>query len=393
MTMEINEKLQNFLSSAALVIDDEIENENSTISEIIKTLEESGTIFIKKRELLESVASLGNLGYVILDWDLIKAEDKAELPEGVDIGATLLEGQKERIRDFIKNILQQYFIPIFIFTRESINSIEDYLKCEPIVAEAIDKGRIFLKNKADLANDQVISSLNDWLNNSMAVYTFKVIEEAIEKAKNLYFNEMYQCNLDWPCCVYQTLLKDNPVDINSDFQEFLITSLTSTIDPISFNATGFDKTVNLTPEEILKIFSKIKFLRYSNGQAVGIHTGDMYVCENEESFECWINVSASCDLRKKRCYFVKGESKTSPRSNDIVCTYTVKRILNKKGVEFNLDKAQLIDISEDINELNFVEEGTTKKYVRVGRLLNPYIIGLQNKYSNYITRTGVLREP
>ena len=73
--MEMNEKLKNFLSATALVIDDEIVDENSTISRIISKLEQQGTLFVKHRELLESIDSISNIAFIVLDWDLMKKEE------------------------------------------------------------------------------------------------------------------------------------------------------------------------------------------------------------------------------------------------------------------------------------------------------------------------------
>lgn len=390
--MEMNEKLKNFLSATALVIDDEIVDKDSTISGIVSKLEQQGTLFIKQRELLESIDSISNIAFIVLDWDLIKKEEKDDLPEGVSLGATLLENQKSKIRDFIKDVIGKYFIPIFIFTQENIGSIKEYLENEAVIKEAISKNRVYVCSKSDLQDEQVIVSLNEWLNNSMTVYTYKIMEEAIESAKHRYFNEMFACDLNWPCLVYQTLKADNPVDINSDFQEFLMTSFTSTIEPISFNSSGFEKTVTLESSEIVKIFGKIKYLSYDNQTNVGLHSGDIYINADGEKTEYMINVSAACDMRNKRCYFVFGEEVSSPRKHDIVYTYTVKRILDKQGIEFHLNDAQLIDIAE-ANQITITRQSATKVYNRIGRLLNPYISGLQNKYSDYITRVGALREP
>ena len=389
--MEMNEKLKNFLSSTALVIDDEIVDEKSTISGIVSRLEQQGTLFIKHRELLESIDSISNIAFIVLDWDLMK-EKKDAMPEGVTLGATLLEDQKSKIRDFIKNVIERYFIPIFIFTQENIGSIREYLENEDNIKEAISKNRVYICSKSDLQDEKVIVSLNAWLNNSMTVYTYKIMEEAIETAKHRYFNEMFTCDLNWPCLVYQTLKADNPVDINSDFQEFLMTSFTSTIDPIVFNSSGFDRTVRLESAEVIKIFGKIKFLSYEGQANVGLHSGDIYANSDGEKNEYLINVSAACDMRNKRCYLVMGEETSNPKKHDIVCTYTVKRILDKKGIEFHLDNALLLDIT-DANKITLECDGGAKDYKRIGRLLNPYISGLQNKYSNYITRVGALREP
>lgn len=390
-SMDVNDKLQNFLSATALVIDDEIVDEKSTISGIISELEKRGTLFIKRRDLLDSVDSISNIAFIVLDWDLTKEEDKVELPEGVSLGPTLLDDNKNKVRNFIKEVISKYFIPIFIFTRENIEAIKKYLEDQEIIKEAINKNRVFLSNKSSLENEQVITSLNEWLNTSVTVYTFKIMDEAIEHAKHRFFNEMYACDPNWPCHVYQTLKKDDPADINSDFQEFLMTSYTSTIEPITFDDEGFNKNVTLDDTEILKIYSKIKFLAYKNDWNVGPHPGDIYEIDNDDKTEFYINISASCDMRGSQYYFVKGKVVDNPEEK--ICLYIVKKVMNRQAVCFDFRKVKIAQPQQNYNIISIGDKSNRKNYKRVGRLLSPYINALQEKFSHYITRTGVLREP
>lgn len=389
--MSTNEKLKSFLSSTALVIDDEIIDTNSTISKIVLELENHGTLFVKRRDLPDILESLSNISFIILDWDLTKKEEEDLLPIGVSLGEALLASKKDEIIRFIKNIVTNYFIPIFIFSREDAERIKNCLVGDEQLKNAIEKSKIFICNKNSLQNGLVINSLDDWLNNSMTVYTFKIMEEAIEKAKHRFFNEMFECDPNWPCHVYQTLQKDNPVDINSDFQEFLMTSYVSTIESIQFDSQGFNKEVRLGDVEILKIYNKIKFFEYQKGWNIGPHSGDIYVAENNNDEEYYINISASCDMRGKQYYFVKGNTKNI--EEDKICTYVVYKLLNKSAICFDLRKVKIFKRPSNINILSTGDNSNKKIFNRIGRLLPPYINALQEKYAHFVTRTGVLREP
>jgi len=388
--MPTNEKLQSFLSSTALVIDDEIIDENSTISKIVLELESQGTLFVKRRELTDAVESFSNISFIILDWDLTKKEEIESLPPGVSLGSTLLESKKEEIISFIKTVIKNYFIPVFIFSREDVEDIKKSLLADEQLKIAIEKSKIFICNKNLLQNGQVIDSLNDWLNNSMAVYTFRVMDESIEKAKHRFFNEMFECDPNWPCHVYQTLKKDNPADINSDFQEFLMTSYVNTIESIQFDSQGFDKEVSLGESEILKIYNKIKFFAYQQGWDIGPHSGDIYVAENNNE-EYYINISASCDMRGNQYYFVKGNTKNI--EEDKICTYVVYKLLDKSAICFDLRKVKIFNRPSNINVLTTGDKSNKKIFNRIGRLLPPYINALQEKYAHFVTRSGVLRDP
>lgn len=388
--MEVNDKLQSFLSTTALVIDDEIIDESSTISGIINKLEQHGTLFVKKRELVRSIESISNLSFIILDWDLTKEEEKLDLPVGVSLGSTLIDDNKNDIRNFIINVISNYFIPIFIFTRENIDSIKAYLETRHVIKDAISKNRIFFSNKDSLKDEYVISTLNDWINDSMTVYTYRIMDESIEKAKHRFFNDMYTCDSNWPCHVYQTLKADDSVDINSDFQEFLMTAYTSTIEPIKFENKGFDKIISLDDQEILKIYSKIKFLEYKEDWKVGPHPGDIYVIDNDQKNVFYINISASCDMRSGKYYFIKGRE--LEHTEEKICHYIVRKVMNRQAVCFDFRNVKILKVNKpDVISIGEKKDKTT--YKRVGRLLSPYINALQEKFSNYITRTGVLREP
>lgn len=387
--MQTNEKLQFFLASTALVIDDEIFDEKSTISNIVKKLEEKGTLFIKKKELIGSIDSLSNISFIILDWDLFQLEQEGLSPE-ITIGGELSKSRKAEIISFIKKVVEKFFIPIFVFSRENIDMIKGELEKEDIIKHSIECKKLFLSNKSYLKDEQVITALNNWLNDFMAVYTYKIMEESISMAKHHFFNEMFDCNPNWPCHVYQTLKKDNPVDINSDFQDFLLTALTSTIDPIVFNNEGFERAINLNSTEIIKIYSKIKFMYYKDNMVIGPHPGDVYVSNDDSDY--YINISASCDMREKKYFFIKGEpcEKTREKKNN---NYIIKKFLDKNAVVFCFRKTKIERPTSNYNQITISIDDKNKTYNRKGRLLSPYINAIQEQYSYYIARTGVLRDP
>ena len=388
--MPTNDKLKNFLSSTALVIDDEIIYEESTISRIVAKLEEHGTFFVKRTGLISNIDSLSNVSFVILDWDLTKKEKGSELPAGVSLGATLIESQKEEIISFIKDVVNNYFIPVFIFSREDTEEIKKHVIKDEQLKNAIEKSKIYICNKSTLKDEHVILSLNDWLNNSMAVYTFKIMEESIEKAKHKFFNEMFECNPYWPCHVYKTLKKDNSADINSDFQEFLMTSYVSTIEPIQFDNDGFDRDIDLGKEEVLKIYSKIKFFEYSSTVNVGPHSGDLYVAEDDNN-DYYINITAPCDMRRDEYYFIRGNSNID--KDNPTRFYKVPKLHNKDAICFDLRKVKIFRKPADINKLSVGEKKNKMNFKRIGRLLPPYINALQRKYAHFVTRPGEWRDP
>lgn len=70
-----------------------------------------------------------------------------------------------------------------------------------------------------------------------------------------------------------------------------------------------------------------------------------------------------------------------------------KKVMNRQAVCFDFRKVKIAQPQQNYNIISIGDKSNRKNYKRVGRLLAPYINALQEKFSHYITRTGVLKEP
>lgn len=388
-----NEKIKLLLNSTAVVIDDEIEREGAQINTLIEELEKQGTLFVKLPKIeIQNIEALSNVAFIILDWEF--NENVCELPAGVSLGPEIVENAHDKTVDFIKQITSKYYFPILIFSQQSCENIKSRLENDENLNHCIDTGRIGIFHKQDLIPNKVIDYLNSWLTENLSAHLFIHLRNIIGNTQHQFYNEFDECSVDWPNHVYNNLNQDRPVDIDHEFQEFVLTALASRISPTKFGAT-FKQTSDLSRNEILKIYSCIKFINYNIDQQIGVSSGDLYRKINQDGSFCddyIINITAPCDLRKDKKLFLHGEAyncEVDFESIDKVKEHSIFQICDNDCIKFRFDSFERIKIKDNGDKIIKEDE----KWVRIGRVVHPYITNLQDRFSHYIVRRGVTRTP
>jgi len=389
-----NEKLKLLLNGSAAVIDDEINNPKSSISKIIKCLEKEGTIFIKLNNIRDNVEAFSNLSFIILDWKIVSTQ-QIQLPIGVQLGAELIDPNSDVV-NFLEKSIKKFFMPILIFSGENITIIEERLRRNDLLGKALDSKRLIICNKSELTGAKVKSKLGGWIKDNQSAYLFRHLDKVIRDTEHSFFNEFYDCNKEWPCFVYSSILNDAPVDVDGEFQEFLLTSFVGRMETKKIDLRQ-KKKCKLSKEEILKIYSSIKYINYHENPPVGSYCGDLYVkvCPNGIlSKKCFaLNITAPCDARNKKAIIILGESinfkkKTFTEKQEKPFLHTINQIDVLDKLDFDFRTFSHIDLI-DINKINI----NNKDYKRIGRILHPYITSLQDRFSHYIVRRGVTKTP
>lgn len=393
-----NEKLKLLLNSTAVVIDDEIESEGTQINILIKELEKHGTLFVKLPEInVQSIEAFSNTAFIILDWEF--NEEKYELPEGVSLGSEFVENTHDKTVDFIKQVTSKYYLPILIFSQQSCSNIKSRLENNEYLKHCIETGRIGIFHKQDLIPDKVVEYLDDWLTNNLSAHLFIHLRNIMGDTQHQFYNEFDGCSVDWPNHVYNNLKQDNPVDINQEFQEFILTALASRVSPTKFDAT-FKDIAGLSRDEILKIYSCIKFIKYDTKQQIGVGSGDLYRLVNSDGSFCnkyMLNITAPCDLRKEKMLFLRGQAFNDNVEfdyKDKVCEHSIYQICDNDCIRFKFDTFERIKVKNDGAMITIDKTKTqAETWKRIGRVVHPYITNIQDRFSHYIVRRGVTRTP
>ncbi len=396
--MPINSMFDDFLKSTALIVDDEIEIKRSKIRTIKKNFEGYGTCFISYNDIPPEItwSSFSGISFAILDWEL--TENNIELPAGAEVGRELLNENINNLVNFIKHLVNNYVMPIFIFSNQNIADIEARLNADQDTKWALEQNQILIKSKSNLTGKQIKKSLLSWYKKNPAVYSIKSIEKSINTAKTSLFLSFYKIGRNWPLVVYQAISDDEPCDINQEFSDFILSSISGRFETPQFDETILKKKYKINHSEINNVYGASKLYLYSNQDSTTSYTGDLYCyCRNNNSNkkEYLINITAGCDLRKNYKLFLCGiptKKYTLDPKYGLLNKATSHYIPFTDGhgcLEFFFYKYEKISNTANFNEIIL----DSKTYKRIGRLTTPYISSLQNRFSHYICRQGELRPP
>lgn len=399
--MNTEEILNLFKNSTALIIDDQIYDLRTRINKLKTDFEKKGISFVCYDNIPDNSlwASFDSLSFVIVDWSFNR-----KAIDGVELGPELIREQQQEVVQFIEFLINRYFMPIFIFSQEHISPIKDTLAHNSSIKTAMEKKQIVIKSKKKLSASTVEDIICEWCKYNPAVYTLKILDTSLQKARQNLLSTLNAYDNEWPLIVYQTLKKDESVEINEEFSEFLLNALIGRIPSILYDESIMgEKLKKKNRTELIELYSKAKVVSYDQGQPLGLHTGDIYeYIDNSTQAKYYIvNITARCDLRKKKMLLLKGRPITL-RDKDFDPNYglierktsaLVPSFLGNECVEFRYDSYFTKKLVPSSTELLIGENQDKKKYIRVGKLVHPYITLLQEGYSHFICRHGMTRHP
>lgn len=433
--------VEKLFQGIAVIFDDEISNPTSTISTIKEIIQRKNIPVAVYNEMPrpEIIPSLSNASFVILDWDYTNSELSVEGEERLSLPPELKNEQDENLIRFIRELLRCVFIPVFIFTSKSVDSIKTALRDVGLWYD--DKcNRIFIKQKNDIGSeDKLFGAIEEWLKAMPSVYVLKEWEKNISKNKDAMFLELYGYSPNWVKIIWD-MLKEDSIENHREFGEFVTRNLNNRIGTYEFDEDIIGAERDISPEELSRVVEGERYLVYDTqpGQA---YTGDLF----KDGNKYYLNIRAQCDLSRMdggsdeynpKLYCIKGKKL---RSRDIV-TDDIKMTTEKKlrfGVGKSFSLNEMCEICKNDDELkkfnnNFVnyrnriffrkgaflerndkvivgcianeqmlqfdldisiKEFSDVRDKRIGRILPPYITRIQQKCAQNMVREGVMPIP
>ena len=428
--------VEKLFSGIAVIVDNEIDDSSSSIFNIKKLIEGKNIPVVTFKEIPPSniIPALSGVAFVILDWDYTDGMINIDEDERVVIPATLTEANENQLIDFIKNMLSELFVPVFIFTGKPKDMIIDKLKASGLWMDNISN-RIFVKQKDEVYTDEeLFSAIVEWTKEMPSVYVLKEWEKVIQKAQTSMFNELYKYSPNWANIIWD-MLKDDSINNEQEFGSFVTRSLINRIDGYSFEEDAIKSDVSVNQDELRKVVESERFLYYHD-QPEQAYTGDLFIVEHRY----YLNIRAQCSIARRdengnynpTLYCIKGKKLRNQDivSEDIKLT-TEKELVFGASKRFSLD--DMCEICNDISKLEdfnrnfskhrnsiFFRRGTILerddkviigciadkqailfdmdikvfsfdeiKEKRIGRVLPPYITKIQQKVAANMVREGV----
>lgn len=323
----------------AVIIDDEINDDEAQISNIKKIIESKNIpiVLYDKIPQIEVISALSNSSFIILDWDYSRGEFRQEGEEKVTIGATLGETQEKILIDFIKELMKKVFIPVFIFTFKDTDNVKEKLLDEKLW-ENDRPNRIFIKQKSEISTESdLFSAIEKWIKEMPSVYVLKEWEKKIDETKCRMFLEMYNYSPRWAQIMWKQF-KEDSIDNQRAFGEFITRNLINQIEEFTFDDSIISSNMDVNQEELRRILQGERYLAYnsSNNASKQVHMGDLF----KDNGDYFLNIRAECDTarsKKSDCY-----------NPNLYCI---------KGKRLNISNIIFRDIKiNDANELEFDEE-------------------------------------
>lgn len=430
-----NVKVKALLKGIVVVIDDEISRYGADISKLVRKIEENNipVLSYNKIPTSEYAGALYNASIIILDWRFDSQNEAifyaSERPYG---GEELRENSQKEVIQFIRNVYENLFVPIFIFTNENIEVVQDTLKENNF--EITEKDRIFIEAKDNITDvDALYRRIGNWMDEKPSAYVLKEWDRAFCKSRNEMFLNMYSISHEWVRIMWDMIENDTGgenASCHREFRDFLTRSIVNRLSDIRFDTSCLQSNgIKVSDDAIMKILEAERYITYGEDYLQvdnSPHTGDLFQKEGKY----YLNIRAECDLARKSkvdLYCLKGDEidETNITLDDIHITDDNKLMIASQAYELANESADNIksalvgynkkrilhfgSIIEKANEviipcvagkkvLRFNLDIVVKKFSEMktylqGRLLPPYITRVQQRCAHYIVRTGTLPIP
>ena len=427
--------IEKLFNGIAVIIDNEIEKKTSEIYKIKELIEAKSipvAVFTEVPQL-SVIPALASASFIILDWDYTNGELELEEGERVAIPGTLAANEEERLIEFIKKLLSDIFVPVFIFTAKQTETVIESLR-EVGLWNDKKENRIFVKQKTEVDTDEeLFSAIVEWIKKMPSVYVLKEWERVLREAQNKMFNEFYLYSPNWTQIIWD-MLKEDSIENQQEFGDFVTRSMQNRVQKYSFDEASIRSDTEPNIEELRKVVEGERYLSYVE-QPVQAYTGDLF----KDGRKYYLNIRAQCSLAREEdpeLYCIQGEKLRTQDiiSEDIRLTTEEELVFSAKK-HFSLE--QMREICRDETKLAgfnrnfskhrnsiFFRKGTILerddkiiigcvageqaiqfdmnlkvmkfsdwKAKRVGKVLPPYITKIQQKCAVNMVREGVMPLP
>ena len=401
----------------AVVVDDQVGQQNTAAYALVKELEDAHFPVLRRRVIPpdEEIAHWQAMSLIVLDWDLRGKSDSSQngndldegsAPLGVLLPESLTEDPKIDSCRFVRMLMKDLYCPIFIVSNldgEDIwGQLEDGLS-EDETRQL--KARVLVRGKSQ-NEGSLLESLDDWIAGHPAIYALKTWERGYERAKAALFDDFQQSAVEWPGILWRNSHKDG-VNPNHDLTETISRNLLHRLDPHLFKkdlilSTGDAKSL----DSVRRVLHQQAVLPGVRLHGDVIMPGDFFFQESAEGeTKCIpptidICLTPACDLVPRR-HGVDDIRMLIVRAslvadNELSSKEKIKRILKSSESTTSVLLHHLVP-EDAMYRVRFkhwcIATWGEVKDSRRGRLLDPYVTLLQQRYALFSQRQGLPRLP
>ena len=384
-------ELKDLMSGIGVAIDDAFGRDDDDaqadgIFEIVRQIERNWSLPFSRlpdvpppairRSLLQAAS------FILLDWRLWRT------------AALEREGVKKNI-EFLEEA-KNCFVPVFIFTNDAEEDVIDELPETIYTKEAPEKSFVFVRHKASLFSNKFLkfNDIEGWVRANASVYAMKTWNRVLQVAKAELFGSMYARSPDWPRVFWRAYEEDG-ADPSSSLTHLINDNLRARMRTSAFEADILGgHATDVRRDDLRALIGETCFSPKDTLQGDEVRCGDMFRASKGKYL---LNIRPDCDC-------VARDGQTA----DEVVLYCIE---GKKMRDAELDKQyreghfvesvweNVVFSAHEGRTIRFdfrrfrLEEFSTLRNGRVGRLLHPYLTRLQQRFGLYLQRQGLPRIP
>lgn len=338
-----------------------------------------------------------------MDWELVSISDEEGNP--IPLASELVTSTRDSLLQFIKTIIKDCYVPIFIFSNNEVEDIKNILQKNKI---DIDNAPIFIKSKSNIISDgavKVIEVISAWIDKMPSIYVLKVWDNAVERAKIHTFQQLSNTKY-WPLVIWKTA-EDDSVDPNEELLDVLTQNIFGQMQPLSIEKEQLFKIdeIKSTKDEVLNVL-RVQRLEDCPSKEASM-TGDIYKIKRKY----YLNIRPTCDCvgrkeqectncEKQNCFECSNSNKVYLIKFEALKQQEEKELFEHKyGVFKERNNEAILGPLMDNKFYRFkFQDITIKLYSDVknnkkGRILQPFIRHITERYALYIQRQALPRIP
>lgn len=380
-------ELSQYLSYPVLIIDDEIEDSTSIIYKLKSSLNDEGIGLLQYTNIPDSkIIQYSNLGAIILDWNLFS------LPDDVSMGEVLIKKNEESILKFLNEVVSNFFIPIIIYSTLTVEDINAKLGT---IINKHPNSLIRVLHKINI--DGFKNAVIEWYQSTAIIHVLTEFKKQLFRAQNKMFVDFSSQNPDWPIVLFNRFREDG-VPASRELFDVIIKNIISHFEYIELDKNYLQpKSEKVNSDSLKKIYERERFIGNTFLDPLSFSTGDIfkiggnkYLLNLRPNCDCVYRDNTAKSREDMELYCISGELvKPKDKNLNIIKNDIQERsdeviifpIYDGKMIRFKLKKI-IIKKAEP----KFMQE-------RIGRLLPPHIVRIQQKYASYLVRQGAVSYP
>ena len=398
--------IEELFSGIGMVVDDQVYNKESgdKIIHIVENLESKGFPLVKYADVPNiKEIHISKFSFVLLDWELVNILDESGIP--MPGGDKLKKDAMNSLLQFIRKIQESCYLPIFIFSNSAEQDIIKELRKQKL---NIDTFPVFIKHKDEIIENgqaKVLEIIQDWINETPSIYVLKEWENVVNSAKMQTFKSLSTTKY-WPLVIWKTADADS-VDPNEEMLDILTQNIFGRMQPLAIDKEQLFKVEikESTQDEVLNIL-QVQRLQLTPNKETST-TGDIYKIGKKY----YLNIRPTCDCinrkglncdgcKEKNCVECPNANKVYLIQFDKLSSGQVSDLFEERYGTFKERNNEAILgplMNNKFYSFKF-QDVIIKKYDdikndKIGRILQPFIRHITERYALYTQRQALPRIP